>query len=166
MRVLFLDIDGVLNSASYRKSAPSTGDIDVDFRDLARRLPTLLDAWCVRRVQSICDDTGAVIVLSTSWRVLGLDVVRPILRDAGLTADVVDKIGREGGGRSRGMAIRAWVGYHRDVADGGAWVALDDRRDVYEDLGALHCVMTDDAHGITDDDARAAVLLLGGEVAR
>lgn len=54
MRVIFLDIDGVLNSAAYdRSKSREEGNIDLT------RLPVL---------RSIIDSTGAVVVLSSSWR--------------------------------------------------------------------------------------------------
>ncbi len=54
MRVLFLDIDGVLNSYAYDSTRMvEDGNIDVS------RLPL---------VQSIVDQTGARVVLSSTWR--------------------------------------------------------------------------------------------------
>lgn len=152
-RVVFLDFDGVLNSMSWRREH-RTGDVELmSFEELHAQLRAWLDPACVARVQRICDATGAVIVLSTSWRVCGLDVVRPILRDAGLTAPVIGKIGREDRGRGRDAAIREWVGYHVDVV---RWLALDDQP---LNLGA-HAIRTSDATGITDDDVVNAIRAL------
>ena len=56
MKVIFLDIDGVLNSAEYdRQRTEKDGNIDTT------RLPLLKD---------LADETKAVIVLSSSWRKL------------------------------------------------------------------------------------------------
>lgn len=153
MKALFLDFDGVLNSKPWRRDH-RTGDVEaMSFEELHAQLRAWLDPACVARVQRICDATDAVIVLSTSWRVCGLDVVRPILRDAGLVAEVVDKIGREDRGRGRDAAIRAWVGYHVDVV---RWLALDDQP---LDLGT-HAIRTSDDTGITDADAVNAIRAL------
>ena len=56
MKILFLDIDGVLNSARYdaERRARAMGNVD------ETRLPLL---------RRIVEETGALIVLSTSWRV-------------------------------------------------------------------------------------------------
>ena len=55
MRILFLDIDGVLNSLAYdRERGAQDGNIDVS------RLPL---------VREIIDRTGARVVLTSSWRV-------------------------------------------------------------------------------------------------
>ena len=54
MKIIFLDIDGVLNSRRYDRLRSATdGNIDVS------RLPLL---------KSIIDSTGAKIVLSSTWR--------------------------------------------------------------------------------------------------
>ena len=54
MKIIFLDIDGVLNSVQYDRSRTSEqGNID------ETRLPLL---------KNIVDETNALIVLSSSWR--------------------------------------------------------------------------------------------------
>ena len=148
--VIALDFDGVINTEdTYRRAERGALVFAASEEHSAR----LIDRDLVARVQRICDATGAVIVLSTSWRVCGLDVVRPILRDAGLTAPVIGKIGREDRGRGRDAAIREWVGYHVDVV---RWLALDDQP---LNLGA-HAIRTSDATGITDDDVVNAIRAL------
>ncbi|HJL02907.1 MAG TPA: HAD domain-containing protein [Polyangiaceae bacterium LLY-WYZ-15_(1-7)] len=69
MRVLFLDVDGVL--------APwDTGELD----------PT-----CVRRLDTLVRRTGAALVLTSSWREhTPLDAIEAELHAAGLTAPLHD----------------------------------------------------------------------------
>lgn len=55
MRVIFLDFDGVLNSAVYDRTRDLTKNTSID----ETRLPLL---------KQIVDRTNAKIVLSTSWR--------------------------------------------------------------------------------------------------
>ena len=55
MKVIFLDFDGVLNSAQYDKIRDVSSNTNLD----ETRMPLL---------KQIVDATGAVIVLSTSWR--------------------------------------------------------------------------------------------------
>lgn len=55
MKVIFLDIDGVLNSRSYDQKRDWTKQTAID----ESRLPL---------VKEIVDRTGALIVLSSSWR--------------------------------------------------------------------------------------------------
>ena len=56
MKVIFLDIDGVLNSEEYYESFP-----DGEF------IPPI-DPVCVERLKRIVDRTGAKLILSSSWR--------------------------------------------------------------------------------------------------
>jgi len=68
MKVLFLDFDGVLNHhrwfsdflAREGREPLFGGDDDVDHFDPA----------CVERVNRICRETGAVICISSAWRLL------------------------------------------------------------------------------------------------
>ncbi len=55
MKVIFLDIDGVLNSRAYDRKRNKDGQTDID----ETRLPL---------VKKIVDGTGAKIVLSSTWR--------------------------------------------------------------------------------------------------
>ena len=64
-RVVFLDIDGVLNTIfSWGK----------------RPLHETLDAERVQRIRHLCDVTGSVVVISSSWRMLfSVDELRQML---------------------------------------------------------------------------------------
>lgn len=61
MKVIFLDIDGVLNSEAFSKESHkiylATGEIKPD-----------VDEKAVQRLQTVIKATGAKIVLSSSWR--------------------------------------------------------------------------------------------------
>ncbi|MDO4977400.1 MAG: HAD domain-containing protein [Eubacteriales bacterium] len=57
MKIIFLDIDGVLNSQDYYEKNQS-----IDFR----KQP--FDPACILCLQTIVKETGAKIVLSSSWR--------------------------------------------------------------------------------------------------
>ena len=82
--VLFLDVDWVLNSATW---FASKGPMSV----------TEVDPRAVRRVQRIVAKTGAKIVLSSSWR--GSAELEEKLRAAGVPIDDVTPRHRD---RSRG----------------------------------------------------------------
>lgn len=167
-KVIFLDFDGVLNSDQTEVEASSIH-------------PYLyLDPQLVKRVQQICDQTGAVIVLSTSWRTrihsswaqesyLSLDELREALLSAGLTAEVIDvtpDLAREDYiGRTdltiwrcppRHREIVAWVEKNKPTS----FVVLDD------DINAKienHFVHTCYKKGITIEDVQKAVNILNVE---
>ena len=148
---VFLDIDGVLNSAESCK-------VYGTFERLSPR--------CVSALQRIIDTTGAKIVVSSTWRLYhGLDGMRAILAEAGLRVDVVgvtpDLVQPQAGwpgwgtGRPRREEIAAWLAEHPEVT---AWCALDDD----PDAGPLNLIETDDRVGLTEANADAAIALLGG----
>lgn len=114
MRVIFLDIDGVLNSVRYdRERAPEEGNIDQS------RLPLL---------KRLAEATGAQLVLSSSWR-KHWDR-EPALRDE--IGSALDSTFREAGllifdktpvADSRAEEIALWLREHPQVK---RYVILDD----------------------------------------
>lgn len=81
MRVIFLDIDGVLNHCGTRSTVLVTE---------AEPLPLPIAPECLTRLNKLVAETGAKIVISSSWRLyarwqnLGAALVRQ-----GLIADVI-----------------------------------------------------------------------------
>ncbi|MDQ3370993.1 MAG: HAD domain-containing protein [Myxococcota bacterium] len=143
MRVLFLDIDGVLNRTGYRP-AVSLGLRSWIEPELARRLARLLAT------------TGADIVLSSAWR-LGRTV--GLLRDE-LRAAGVDSVMRDVtpalSGQPRWCEIAAWMHEHAVTADQIAIV------DDGFDMGPLapRFVRTSPLVGLDEDAAGALAALL------
>ena len=160
--VVFLDFDGVLNSASWRAATVAM------FPGVCSWSPALgvamLDPERVARVQRICDETGARVVIVSGWRRWApVEVIAECLRAAGLTAPVIDAVGGvKMSGDLRAAATREWLRAHPEVS---AWVVLDDARDLWAPrdvpawlAGRLVCPVD----GITDADAEAALAALRG----
>lgn len=115
-KVIFLDIDGVLNSYTYYEKL-STNEMLADS----------LDRDCVQRLSHIVKATGAKLVLSSSWRV-GWDKdpgqcdeacteLSHILSEYNM--EIFDKTPFLG---SRGKEIRRWLLFHPFTR----YVILDD----------------------------------------
>lgn len=77
--IVFLDIDGVLNSSRFF----------YDNNPLPMGRPGAIDPDAVRRLNQIVDATGAKVVLSTSWRTQGVDTVSGYLSERGFTGSVI-----------------------------------------------------------------------------
>ena len=144
-KVVFLDVDGVLH--------PLSAD-------------SFFHAPCMAAMRAIVGQSGAAIVLSSSWQAhpacrAQVDVA---LRANGLPpcADCTRSHGGRtaSGARGRADEIREWVAAHRERCAGG-WVALDDL-DLSPHLPADAFVHTEAEAGLTEADARRAVELLGG----
>ena len=101
MRIVFLDFDGVLNTRALVARAPTP---------LAPGLG-LLSAEAVARVERLCVDGGAGIVVSSTWRLtFGRPALHDMLRAKGLTTtpvlDITPLIPHK---RGRGQEIQLWL---------------------------------------------------------
>ncbi len=167
-RALFADFDGVVNDAAWRTARdpfPRRGGDGLDLILSHAEHEQLLRAWLdparVSLVDEIARRSGAVVVISSSWRAVGLDVVRPALWDAGLRAPVVDRLASTDWARarrSRGARITDWIARHPKVT---RWCALDDQASHHE-IDPAHVVETTDAAGLTREHVEHALAILGG----
>lgn len=135
MKVIFLDIDGVLNSKQDRFS----WDIETDIHFI--------------RLKRIVDKTRAQIVLSSSWRMgnSGRDIVHKRLQQFGM--DFID-VTPIFSGQHRGREIADWLSRHEVES----FVILDDEGDMDELVD--HLVKTDMNVGLQDNDVDKAISLL------
>lgn len=127
MKIIFLDIDGVLNSRAYDRLRNRDEQTDID----ETRLPL---------VKSIVDRTGAKIVLSSTWRVHWS--VHPQLcdRDGIYINEVFAKYGLEIYDKTPSLGIRAerrdeiakWLERAREKVE--SFVIIDDYRYGWADL--------------------------------
>jgi hypothetical protein len=105
MKVLFLDIDGVLNSD---RSDLAFGGLPDGFmpHDLAR-----FDPVALALVRRLCAETGAAVVLSSSWR------LHHTVQEAaaGLGLPVVDSTRDLGSSFGRSDEITLWLATHPEV---------------------------------------------------
>lgn len=160
MRVVFLDIDGVLNSARfYRESFDRSADLG--FRE------NHMDASKVALLNDLLERSGAVCVLSSTWRLgppIGLQITLDSLRARGFTGEIVDctpDCARQvptGGiyvGHERGHEIQEWLDAHPDVL---SFVILDDSDDMAHLLPRL--VRTSWAEGLEQEHVERAIALL------
>lgn len=126
MKVIFLDLDGVLNSNDYlcalntlyEKNRAITGDQYGD----------LFDPRCVMWLEIIIAQTDAEIVISSTWRRSGLQAMKDLWNHRKLPGKVVDITPRFPN-EVRGFEIKMWLEDHPEVTD---YVILDDNTDMLE----------------------------------
>ena len=162
--ILFLDIDGVLNSASWNAAHPA---------EIAAGI--LIDQEKVQLFSRLVQRTQAQIILHSGWRMWFDDTLQPLcqeaktlvalLADAGLsisgtTPDLTTEEIRRTKQFSLVKAdeIIAWLDAHPYV-DG--WVVLDDVA-LHHEWVRAHQVMTDATVGLTITDVQKAQTLLSG----
>ena len=166
MRVVFLDIDGVLNHSATRSDvSPTTKE----------PLPIPIAPECMARLNRLIAETGAKIVISSSWRTFARwQDLGPALVRHGLVGDVIgetpdlvnDEIWlenwhvREGSPFTfekleRGWEIGEWLAAHPEVT---AFVILDDCSDM--DALMPWLVLTHPNDGLDDPDVERAKWLI------
>lgn len=155
MKVIFLDIDGVLNNATCNY-------IDVEFGRFGRTRE-FIDRKCVDILNRITDETGAVIVVSSTWRIgQSLEDLINLFKQIGITGKVIGKTDRLQEPYSlRGNEIYKWIDDNIEVSrwDFKEYVIIDDDSDML--LWQLnHFVHTDGQIGLTDKDADKAIEIL------
>lgn len=142
MKVLFLDVDGVLNRAGFQPTE-SVGLRSWIEPDLADRLARVL----VR--------TRAQVVLSSDWRIdHSLDDLRVELAAAGLDVPLIGAT-PELTGRPRWREIEAWMVEHRLARE--AVVIVDDSHDMGK--LAARFVRVDPTAGLDELAAQAVIAL-------
>ena len=144
MKVLFLDIDGVLNS---RRTAVAFGSYPHKLAHLDR-----FDHAALGLVRRLCD-AGVSVVLSSSWReeFLHADIRRAL--DLPIIGGTPVLSG------SRGSEIAAWLAAHEEVQ---TWAIVDDDPDMLdEQLGCF--VQTDPDNSLLWGDYVALCAILGVE---
>lgn len=149
MKVVFLDIDGVLNSNEWFKRHPTPGK-------------WALDRTCVQRINIICEKAKADVVISSSWRLhMKPQYLIEILVSHGLTASVIGLTPRLFYGlkeADRGDEIGTWLDKFGQEGNIEKFVILDD----YDDMNIYspYLVQTSPEVGITDIDVKLAISIL------
>jgi hypothetical protein len=147
-RILFLDVDGVLNST---RTQLAFGGYPHDFseRDMGR-----FDPVALALVRKLCDITGAVVVLSTTWRLnFTLEEV-----EQGLELPIVGATPDLGGDYCRADEIAMWLATAKGVTH---YAIVDDLALDFEDpRHALRFVQTNEDYGLSVANYRQLFRLL------
>ena len=158
-KIIFLDIDGVLSPRWWNSDKQSDN------------YGCLFDAKAVANLAKIVEETDAEIVISSSWKDMGLVELQNMWRDRDLPGKIVDitpdymsdeLLLKEDSADmdylyERGSEIQGWVLLHGD--DVSRYVIIDDMDDILPEQKS-HFVQTDPEVGITEEDVDKAVRLL------
>lgn len=145
-KVIFLDIDGVLNNKEvFCKITQSR----------------VWDNWCVDRLNKITKETNAKIVISSTWR--RSDSLYSIIKnEMGIEGEIIGRtinylpIGVER--TYRGDEIQLWLDEHPFVTN---FIILDDNSDMVHLID--HLIQTDTFIGLTDEHVKEAIRRLNFE---
>lgn len=154
MKVIFLDIDGVLATwASLKRQIELDGMYG-------------FQKECVDNMNELIEKSGAEIVLSSTWRFKGLDWFNPFAKKQGLCKECIDVTGHntgktEGGfytAGTRGSEIKEWLSKHPEV---DSFVIIDDDSDMDNLKDHLVLVKPGMEKGFQKKDIEKALYILG-----
>jgi hypothetical protein len=124
VKVIFLDIDGVLNKHC---DLPTSNAVSVE--------GGCLDARCLAAFQELVDSTEAKVVISSAWRAKSIPY-NALLNGSGLNIDIIGETPVLGKYCFRGNEIWAWVEEHvdflgvRSASEFNQYLILDDSSDI------------------------------------
>lgn len=166
MKVIFLDIDGVLNSLAWLKAGGKFG-CGCGKKEKPTRERIGWDPELVCNLRKVVEFTDASIVISSAWRGYGRSA-RRVWRDmfacygwrnAPVVGETPDLSVTSTGiyvARKRGDEVAAWLKQHPEVT---RYVCIDDEADFLE---SQPLVRTSMETGFTIGDATRCVVLLAG----
>jgi len=167
-KVLFLDIDGVLNTERQHDRCVNLGADQVDNFGYA------FDPEAVANLERIVNETGADIVISSSWKMWGLDAMQRMWARRDLPGKVIDITPNTESDEMllsvdldfmdipaiKGSEIKEWLSTNGNQDT--RYAILDDLPDMLPEQES-HFVQTDPRIGITKDDADRIITILTGK---
>jgi hypothetical protein len=150
MKIIFLDIDGVFNNANDPMNAqrPFT----------ALELSKEIDKDRVSLLNRIIEETGAKVVISSSWRMsVDLDMIIETFKLQGFKGEIIDHTPIKLSYVDRGQEINWWL----EDNEVDSFAVIDDINFSgfcrYEDK----LVLVSDDNGMTEEDANKVIDILG-----
>ena len=168
-KVIFLDIDGVLNTERQHDHCVEAGLAYADNFGYA------FDPVAVANLKRIVDETGADIVISSSWKFWGLSTMQKLWANRELTGTLIDVTPNNVSDEmllsvdldlmdlpaGKGSEIKEWLETKGQQVT--HYAILDDLPDMLPEQQS-HFVQTDPRIGITEDNANRVISILTGEV--
>lgn len=147
MKVIFLDVDGVLNTVFTVRTTHGY---------------TFVDTRKVLRLRNIVERTGAKLVLSSTWRITDMPIHKLTYKELQdefrrVRCPVWVDITPELRGAKRWQEINAWLMLHPEVDE---FIILDDWGDELKPF-ADRLVLTSKFDGLNKERAELAIQMLG-----
>ena len=174
MKVLFLDIDGVLNSENwfaYRIYCVKNNMVnilmnfvDTDDSNIKHKL-TMLDDRAIANLNRIIEETGCKVVLSSSWRssIESENIfTQNLLKLKGFKYefyDVTPRLWFSDFSIRRGEEIKFWLDKESEKHEIESFVILDDDSDMLPEQ-MNNFIHVDGQVGLTDRDVLTAIEIL------
>lgn len=169
VKLIFLDIDGVMNHEVWYKSSEfmTLHGLAKAHGDELSYCKSQFSPFSIRMLNYIVDQTGAKIVLSSSWRMgRSLEEIEELFGSVGITGEIIGKTPvmrfTEKFNRTvpRGCEIKWWIQEHVSDFHNLKYVIFDDDGDMLIEQQPFF-IQTDSYSGITPTIVTRAVHILG-----
>lgn len=153
MKIVFLDFDGVLNSHWYMLEFPREWNSGM-------AVEGQIDPESIELVNKIVEATGAVVVISSAWRLIRpVEQLTTMLKNKGFKGEVIgitpDLAHLD---KRRGDEIQEWIGTSPLKDQIESFVILDDNSDMVHLTDRL--VLTGYTVGIEEHHVEKAIKIL------
>lgn len=162
-KILFLDIDGPLNTNRNISKNKATG-----FRD---RFGDVFNPIAVDNLSRIVSDTSAEIVISSSWKFFGLDEMKEMWKKRKLAGKVIGitpnsisdemllnaNLDEMDGLCFKGVEIKEWLSKNGEQVKN--YAIIDDENNFLPEQQS-HLVQINPEYGISKEDAEKAIRIL------
>lgn len=152
MKIIFLDMDGVLNNMSWVSTEYHKTGISPYSEDR-------LDPANVKALNRLIKHGGAKVVISSSWRLIfNQEGMQDVLDKNGVKCEVISMTPDLAGRRQRGDEITKWLQDNICNMSIESYVVLDDSTDM--DAVVDRFVNTSPDEGLTEADVDKALRIL------
>jgi hypothetical protein len=153
MKVIFLDFDGVMDTAYYGHVLGKEG------RPANDEFGAVFDPNCVRNLREIIDQTGAEIVVTSSWKsVMSYGEMLDMWEKRGLPGEMIDVTPTTSTCRNRGDEIDVWL---KECKEDCQYVILDDIDESnFNEHQLPKLIVVNPYHGLDKEAAERAIELL------
>ncbi|WP_313004224.1 HAD domain-containing protein [Chryseobacterium gleum] len=158
MKIIFVDIDGVLNNAEYYKNKSLHSH---------HKENSHFDPRNVTALNRIISSTGVKMVLSSAWRLIrSLEEINELFKEVNLNVEIISVTESLHYKDTfelapRGLEILKWIRDYHKTLKGGLenYVIIDDEDDIL-DIQEKHFFQIDDKVGLTEADANEIIEFL------
>lgn len=156
--IVFLDIDGVLNSRRYFERIPSSKVVREERGEADRR--RMIDPQAMERLNRLLSAIAADVVISSAWRVGESTVsMQKFLESVGFLGNVIGLTPAHGSYRGRGKEIEAWLRDTQGAGDHSARILVIDDDDDIDPFADRH-LHTRNEIGLTDADVLQGIAMM------